>query len=185
MVEMSLHPMDSGARVDGDDAAMHEGSGGELAGRDDGARLDGQAESSDSRIRTVKVKIRPATPTQEEILEHEVTHWPYRAWCRYCVAACGRRDAHPSCGAEGRDDGVATLAVDYCFFNDEQINSTEGSGAKGHKSHPDGSGAETDKFRRPTDSKMDSRSAGQVPRLPQSRQHYVGATATARRSWNA
>ena len=41
-----------------------------------------------------KAKIRPVAPSAKEIAEHEVSHYPYREWCRYCVASAGRRDGH-------------------------------------------------------------------------------------------
>ena len=33
----------------------------------------------------VKTLTSPELPTQAEIDEHNVSHQPYRAWCRYCV----------------------------------------------------------------------------------------------------
>ena len=27
----------------------------------------------------------PGNPTKEERLAHELTHWPYRPWCEWCV----------------------------------------------------------------------------------------------------
>ena len=27
----------------------------------------------------------PYTPTQAEREAHEISHWPYRAWCQFCV----------------------------------------------------------------------------------------------------
>ena len=65
-----------------------------------------------------KCKRRPAAPSAAEIAEHECTHYPYRDWCRYCVAAEGRRDAHSSVSSAEKDDGITTLALDYCYFND-------------------------------------------------------------------
>ena len=33
-------------------------------------------------------------PTQSEYLDHCVTHYPYRAWCRHCVEGRGREFGH-------------------------------------------------------------------------------------------
>ena len=37
----------------------------------------------------------PKQPTPQEILEHTVTHLPYRSWCPICVQARGRQNNHP------------------------------------------------------------------------------------------
>ena len=37
----------------------------------------------------------PKQPTQQEILEHNVTHLPYRSWCPICVQARGKQNSHP------------------------------------------------------------------------------------------
>ena len=36
----------------------------------------------------------PAQPTEEEVLEHNVTHIPFKSWCELCVAHKGRQDKH-------------------------------------------------------------------------------------------
>ena len=37
----------------------------------------------------------PKQPTPQEILEHNVTHLPYRSWCPICAQARGRQNNHP------------------------------------------------------------------------------------------
>ena len=37
----------------------------------------------------------PKQPTPQEILEHNVTHLPYRNWCPICVQSRGRQNNHP------------------------------------------------------------------------------------------
>ena len=37
----------------------------------------------------------PKQPTPQEILEHNLTHLPYRSWCPICVQARGRQNNHP------------------------------------------------------------------------------------------
>ena len=27
----------------------------------------------------------PKMPSQSEIAEHNITHWPYRSWCKFCT----------------------------------------------------------------------------------------------------
>ena len=72
----------------------------------------------------IKGKIRPKTPSKEEIAIHNITHYPYRAWCRHCVAGQGRRDKHHSATEESTDPTVATIAMDYGFFCDDDKDSS-------------------------------------------------------------
>ena len=37
----------------------------------------------------------PVQPTKKQICDHDVTHLPYRSWCKWCVMAKGREDKHP------------------------------------------------------------------------------------------
>ena len=43
----------------------------------------------EEEVRKPKPAARPYTPTRAEIYEHEVTHLPYRSWCRHCVHGRG------------------------------------------------------------------------------------------------
>ncbi len=67
----------------------------------------------------------PPTPPRREVEEHEVNHYPYRAWCRSCVASAGRRDGHPSHAGETGGDHISVVAVDYCFFTDNADEGTD------------------------------------------------------------
>lgn len=57
--------------------------------------------------------------TQEEIDNHEVCHWPYRAWCPSCVRVAGTNDPHKR--HQPKPD-KATVVLDYSFLSsaDEQ-----------------------------------------------------------------
>ena len=35
----------------------------------------------------------PGAPTPKEVEQHNVTHLPFRSWCRHCVR--GRAESHP------------------------------------------------------------------------------------------
>ena len=37
----------------------------------------------------------PPQPTEQERMEHKLTHLPYRSWCPVCVRSKGRADNHP------------------------------------------------------------------------------------------
>ena len=42
----------------------------------------------------VRTLASPELPSQAEIDEHNVSHQPYRAWCRFCVMGRGEPDYH-------------------------------------------------------------------------------------------
>ena len=44
--------------------------------------------------RKVKKVQGPREPSEEERIEHEMTHLPYRNWCRHCVRGRGKRMPH-------------------------------------------------------------------------------------------
>ena len=69
----------------------------------------------------VRVRRSPYTPTRAEREKHAVDHYPYRSWCRSCVAAHGRRDPHISKHDETGDGSVSVFAMDYGFFCDETV----------------------------------------------------------------
>ena len=70
---------------------------------DDGERAD--------NVRAVRT---PGQPTQAEREEHNLTHCPYRSWCRVCVEAMGREDPHK----KGKEMGaLSELAYDYAYVN--------------------------------------------------------------------
>ena len=54
-------------------------------------------------------------PTQEEIDEHEVSHYPWRAWCSCCVRGAAPYDPHY--GVQDRKLTRPTLCTDYSFLS--------------------------------------------------------------------
>ena len=56
---------------------------------------------------------RPNQPTTEEILQHEITHIPYRSWCQHCVRGKCNNPPHRRV-KEGRKEekGVPTVSMD-------------------------------------------------------------------------
>lgn len=58
---------------------------------------------------------RPHQPTPEMIAAHEVSHVPYRNWCRACVAGRGRAYSHrPSI----QTSSTPVISMDYLYFNE-------------------------------------------------------------------
>ena len=60
----------------------------------------------------------PSTPTRQEIEEHELTHLPFRSWCRHCVRGRAKGDPH----AQHQEDehAMPMVCCDYCFMGDSE-----------------------------------------------------------------
>ena len=56
----------------------------------------------------------PRQPIQQEREEHELTHLPFRAWCKTCVVAKARSAYHPR-----RHERRDVLQLDFAFLTDE------------------------------------------------------------------
>ena len=58
----------------------------------------------------------PKEPTEREKLDHELTHLPYRSWCRHCVRGRGKAAVHK----KQADSGILhELHFDFAFLGDE------------------------------------------------------------------
>ena len=67
-------------------------------------------------VGTVRVLAAPRTPTRTEREEHDVSHVPYRPWCRFCVM--GRRLERRHLTQSGdRDDGRPRVFADYGYLS--------------------------------------------------------------------
>ncbi|MDA8582752.1 hypothetical protein N9L68_00935 [bacterium] len=58
----------------------------------------------------------PRLPSQADVEAHELTHLPFRNWCRHCVAARGKELAHHK---QTKDRVVPEFHMDYCFPGDK------------------------------------------------------------------
>ena len=54
---------------------------------------------------------------------HDLTHCPYRSWCRFCALARGKDRYHHR--VDRRGDLISRVALDYMFFTDYGIARTE------------------------------------------------------------
>ena len=83
------------------------------------AEMNKNDESAEvEETRKPKAAARPYTPTRQEIYEHEVTHLPYRPWCRHCVYGRGVATPHPK--PDGKEKIGITVSMDYCFMQGEE-----------------------------------------------------------------
>ena len=78
-------------------------------------------ESHDSTIvyddvEETKLSKVPVAPSQQEIEHHNVSHLPFRSWCKHCVR--GESKAHPHKVNDGRISDVPVIIIDYMFINE-------------------------------------------------------------------
>ena len=77
---------------------MREGGMAKIDGVDEGDEAEGAGgrEESDewdeSGNRKFVRKHDPRQPSQQEKEEHEMTHLPFRSWCRHCIMGRGREE---------------------------------------------------------------------------------------------
>ncbi|CAE6933232.1 RE2 [Symbiodinium sp. CCMP2592] len=94
------------------------------AGSADPPREEAASASSQPQVdegQSAQPLARPDRPTPEMIAAHEVSHVPYRSWCRACVAGRGRAYQHK---ASGQESTVPVISMDYLYFNER----TDGAG---------------------------------------------------------
>ena len=68
--------------------------------------------------RTVKKMNDPSRPSQADVDTHNLTHQPYRSWCRHCVRGRGKELPH----VKGKDEmgEVPEFHFDFCFPGEER-----------------------------------------------------------------
>ena len=59
----------------------------------------------------------PGQPTQADIDEHNVDHYPFRSWCEACIKGRGTGEAHKS----GGESTIPVIAFDHLFITKEQV----------------------------------------------------------------
>ena len=59
----------------------------------------------------------PKSPSAKEIAIHNLTHLPYRSWCRHCVAARRPNSQHRTLHSQR---STPLLVADYCFLGDNE-----------------------------------------------------------------
>ena len=75
--------------------------------------------STESHATVVNVPKAPKEPTPQEREEHNLTHLPYRSWCRHCVRGRGKSEAHRELEAE-KQHSVPHVSFDYCFLGQNE-----------------------------------------------------------------
>ena len=91
-----------------------ECDGGDLG--EEGAHDQGQVDE-EAGARRPRTRRAPDEPTDEERREHEITHTPFRSWCRQCAQARGKANPHKKMDDE--DKALGTFHLDYWFMRDK------------------------------------------------------------------
>ena len=105
-----------------------EGGVAKIDGVDEGDEAEGAGgrEESDEweefGNRKVVRKHDPRQPSQQEKEEHEMTHLPFRSWCRQCIMWRGREEDCRKSMEEERQ--VPEVHLDYMFMGDEKEGKT-------------------------------------------------------------
>ena len=55
-------------------------------------------------------------PSPEEVKEHELTHLPFRIWCKHCIFGKAKSDFHMNQGESKHE--VPKVSWDYMFMNE-------------------------------------------------------------------
>ena len=76
------------------------------------------AEESRDEGRAVIRMLDPKLPSPAEVEQHDLTHVPYRNWCRHCVRGRGKEAAHKKM-ADKMEREMAEFHCDFCFPGDE------------------------------------------------------------------
>ena len=101
------------AKIDGvDEADKAKGAGGR----------EESDEWEEFGNRKVVRKHDPRQPSQQEKGEHEMTHLPFRSWCRHLIMGRGREEDCRRTMEEERQ--VAEVHLDYMFIGDEKEGKT-------------------------------------------------------------
>ena len=104
---MSHHREEASARSPEDRQVSGEG-GDCVAGAD-------VEETQPGERRTRKV-LSPIEPTEQEIAEHNLTHLPFRNWCRHCARGRGTELPHRKSPGERV---LPEVHFDFCFMGEE------------------------------------------------------------------
>ena len=60
----------------------------------------------------------PGQPTQKQLEDHRIDHFPYRSWCPECVAARATGEQHKR---RLEEKLITTFSMDYLFLTKSRI----------------------------------------------------------------
>eukprot|EP00971_Amphidinium_carterae_P291284 5783322-Amphidinium_carterae.1 len=77
-----------------------------------------QADYPQQEAQVPKTYKRPVLPTQQEIDEHDITHLPYRDWCKHSVQGKSRGQRHQRGGLTKQ----SITQIDYAYLRSDNDN---------------------------------------------------------------
>ena len=82
-------------------------------------QLCGEEEGEQAR-EAVKART-PTKVSTEEREKHELTHTPFRSWCKFCVMGRGKNQGHRKVDRENGEEEMAIprMSMDYFFLSEE------------------------------------------------------------------
>ena len=78
--------------------------------------IEVEIEQVDEVIKRAKAASVPVEPTDKEREDHEVTHVPFRAWCRFCVAGTAPTPSHKKIKDRELPERLPRMSIDYFFI---------------------------------------------------------------------
>ena len=88
-------------------------------GQEEAAEDKEHGEEEGEEGRAAKRLPKPQKVSKIEREEHELTHTPYRSWCKYCVRGRGQNMPHMRVKDAKEDGGVPIISMDYFFFYEQ------------------------------------------------------------------
>ena len=77
---------------------------------------DGEVDDGGVETRSTRRIHDPGEPSEEERLEHQKTHLPYRSWCLDCAMGRGLPNPHITKKEAGT---MPEVIMDFCFLGQE------------------------------------------------------------------
>ena len=74
-----------------------------------------------------KLMSSPSAPSRQEMLEHSLTHFPFRSWCFHCVRGKCKSSKHSSTGGT-EESAIPVVGFDYAFLSDRNIRRPDDDG---------------------------------------------------------
>ena len=81
-----------------------------------GEQVEAEDEPAEAGIRKPIKMNDPKEPSEEERRQHNLTHLPYRSWCKHCVGGRGKEAPHRRRDYQGE---LPELHLDYAFMGNE------------------------------------------------------------------
>ena len=80
---------------------------------------DGIDDDVDLEAEVQRAATDPGQPTQAQRDEHNLTHFPFRAWCRACVLGRAKDAPSRKVKAQFAESILPRVRMDYCFLTED------------------------------------------------------------------